>query len=152
MGHFLRILYPPQAALLSCYKVALGYVWPLPLRKELGHSNFVAIPVKATVRDWSLIMGRGGATKWENRGSETFCAPPQDRVKLFVPPLLKGGNFLRPPITMAKTSSSCVKTTSKFSVPPPPSFSMAKISHAPPSRFVAPPLPVISDQSLMMKT
>ena len=25
------------------------------------------------VRDWSLITGRGGgATKWENRGSETF--------------------------------------------------------------------------------
>ena len=36
------------------------------------------------VRNWSLIMGRGGATKWENRGSETFCAPPpHDRVKLF---------------------------------------------------------------------
>ena len=28
------------------------------------------------LRDWSLITGRGGATKWENRGSETFCAPP----------------------------------------------------------------------------
>ena len=26
-------------------------------------------------------------------GSETFCAPPQDRVKLFAPPLLKSGNF-----------------------------------------------------------
>ena len=39
-----------------------------------------------SVRDWSLITGRGGATKWENRGSETFCAPPQDRVKLFTPP------------------------------------------------------------------
>ena len=29
----------------------------------------------------------GGATKWENCGSETFCAPPpQDMVKLVVPP------------------------------------------------------------------
>ena len=28
------------------------------------------------LRDWSLITGRGGATKWENRGSETFCTPP----------------------------------------------------------------------------
>ena len=41
------------------------------------------------VRDWSFITGRVGATKWENRGSETFYAPPpQDRVKLFAPPLL----------------------------------------------------------------
>ena len=32
------------------------------------------------LRDWSLVMGRGGgggggATKWENRGSETLCVP-----------------------------------------------------------------------------
>ena len=42
----------------------------------------------------------GGATKWEDRGSETFCAPPpppRDTVKLFAPPLLNGGNFLCPP-------------------------------------------------------
>ena len=24
-----------------------------------------------TIRDWSLIMGRGEATKWENHGSKT---------------------------------------------------------------------------------
>ena len=64
----------------------------------------------------------GEATKWENRGFDTFCVPPEDRVNLFAPtPLLRGGNFLRPPITMAKTSSSRVKTTSKLFVPPPPS-------------------------------
>ena len=28
------------------------------------------------IGDWSLITGRGGAMKWENHGSETFCAPP----------------------------------------------------------------------------
>ena len=40
----------------------------------------------APFRHWSLITRRGG-TKWENCGSETFCAPPlQDRVKLVVPP------------------------------------------------------------------
>ena len=38
-------------------------------------------------RDWSLIRGRGGATKWENRWAKTFCDPPEDRVKLFMPPL-----------------------------------------------------------------
>ena len=43
-----------------------------------------------TPREWSLIIGGGGvATKWENCGSETFCASPQDRVKLFAPPLLR---------------------------------------------------------------
>ena len=31
------------------------------------------IKLSMVVRDWSLITG---ATKWENRGSETFCAPP----------------------------------------------------------------------------
>ena len=70
-----------------------------------------------SLRDWTLITGRG-ATKWGNRGSETFCAPPQDRVKLFTPPLLKSGNFLLPPYNMAKTSSYCVKATPKLFVPP----------------------------------
>ena len=61
-----------------------------------------------------------------SRQGKTFCDPPPL-------PLLKGGNFLRSPITMAnKSSSSCVKTTSKLFVPPvqhgykflpPPSFS-----------------------------
>ena len=103
------------------------------------------------LRDWSLITGRGGgggATKWENRGSETFCAAPQDRVKLFAAPLLKIGNFWRPPYNMAKTSSYHVKTTPKLFVPPP--FSMANTFSPPPplrrgktsrapSHFVAPP-------------
>ena len=48
------------------------------------------------IRDWSLIMGRGGYKmgKW--------CAPPppppQDRVKLFASPLLKSGNSSCPPL------------------------------------------------------
>ena len=61
----------------------------------------------------------GGASKWENRGSKTFCAPPpQDRVKLFAPPLLKGGNLLRPPISIAKTSSYRIKNTPKLFITP----------------------------------
>ena len=72
-----------------------------------------------SLRDWSLITGRGGATKWENCGCETFWAPPpQDRVKLYAPPFLKSGNFSRPPYNMAKTSSYRVKTTPKLFVPP----------------------------------
>ena len=47
-----------------------------------------------------INYGEGGATKWENCGSETFCPPPppQDRVKLFAPPLLKSGNITHPPL------------------------------------------------------
>ena len=55
--------------------------------------------------------------------------PPQDRVKLFAPTLLKSGNFSRPPYNMAKTSSYRVKTTPKLFVPP---FSMVKTFSAPP--------------------
>ena len=39
-------------------------------------------------RDWSLIMGRGGAKKWENHGSVTYCTP-HDRVKAIAPPAFK---------------------------------------------------------------
>ena len=51
---------------------------------------------RQNVHSEPLITGRG-ATKWENHRSATFCAPP--------------------PTTMAKTSSSCIKTTSKLVVP-----------------------------------
>ena len=41
-----------------------------------------------------INYGEGGTTKWENCGSESFCAPPpQDRVKLFAPTPLRSGNF-----------------------------------------------------------
>ena len=53
-------------------------------------------------RDWSLITGGGGggggATKWENRGSETFCAPPQDRVNLLSPPPYTEWKLFVPPL------------------------------------------------------
>ena len=55
-------------------------------RDKDGHQTLI-------LRDWSLIKGKGGgATQWENRGSETVCAPPQS----FRDPLLKGGNFVHP--------------------------------------------------------
>ena len=70
--------------------------------------------------------------------------PPQDRVKLFVPPLLKSGNFTRPSYNMTKISSYHVKTTPKLFVPPlsewlklflpsPPFFVGVKL-HVPPPR------------------
>ena len=62
----------------------------------------------------------GGATKWENRGSKTFCAPPPSRQgKTFcAPPPFKEWKLFVPPYNMAKTSSYHVKTTPKPFVPP----------------------------------
>ena len=36
------------------------------------------ILVRSSTGTKGLVInyGEGGATKWENRGSETFCAPP----------------------------------------------------------------------------
>ena len=51
----------------------------------------------------------GGATKWENRGSETFCAPPPSRQgKTFraPPPLLKNGNFTHTPYKWLKLQAT----------------------------------------------
>ena len=48
-----------------------------------------------TIRDWSLITGRGGLQNGKIAGLKLFVPPPQDRVKLFAPPpLLKSGKFL----------------------------------------------------------
>ena len=50
------------------------------------------------LRDWSLITGRGGLQNGKIAGPKLFAPPsPQDRVKLFASPLLKSGNFSRPP-------------------------------------------------------
>ena len=85
-----------------------------------------------------------GATKWENRGSKTFCAPPppyEDRVNIFAPPppILKGGNSI-----WLKLQASATKTL------PSPLFVVVNL-HSPPLPFCSlpPPLPVISDHSLM---
>ena len=90
---------------------------------QYGHLAGLLDVFKAKlVRDRELITVRegGGPTKWENGGSETFYAPPKDRVHICVPPqpLLKSGNFLRPASHMAKTSSSRVKTTQIFFLAP----------------------------------
>ena len=55
---------------------------------------------------WPNYRGGGGATKWENRGSKTFCVPLRVEAFCDTPPP-------PPPITLAKskTSSSRVKTT-----------------------------------------
>ena len=112
-----------------------------------GH-DILSVYGLCLLRDWSLITGRGGLQNGKIAGPKLFAPPPQDRVKVFAPPLLKSGNFTRPPYNMAKTSSYRVKSTPKLFVPPPsewlklfppPPFRRGKTSRAPPSCFVAPP-------------
>ena len=44
-----------------------------------------------------INYGEGGATKWENRGSETFCAPPSRQGKTFrAPPFKEWKLFVTP--------------------------------------------------------
>ena len=46
-----------------------------------------------------INYGEGGATKWENRGSETFYAPPSRQGKTFrAPPPFKERKVLAPPL------------------------------------------------------
>ena len=60
----------------------------------------------------------GGATKWENRGCETFRAPPSRQGKTFRAPLFKEWKLFAPPYNMGKTLSYRVKSTPKLFVPP----------------------------------
>ena len=81
------------------------------------HVYYWTIVSKGLVINYGEVGG--GATKWGNRGSETFCAPPlSGHGKTFRAPLLKSGNFSRPPYNIAKTSSYHVKTIPKLVVPP----------------------------------
>ena len=126
------------------------------LDRDLHRVWYIRGTLTGTLRAWSLITGRGGATKWENRGYDTFRAPPpQDRVKLFAPPpptlpLLKSGNLLCPTSIWLK-----LQAISKTCCAHPP-FSMGKTLSAPPpfrrgtTSHAPPPLSVICDQSLMM--
>ena len=55
-------------------------------------------PGTFSLRDRSLITGRGWLQNGKNMGIQlfTFPSPPQNRVTLSALPLLKSGNFFRP--------------------------------------------------------
>ena len=120
-----------------------------------GISRYVAA---CFVKGLVINCGDGGATKWENRGCETFCA--HDRVKLFVPSLLKSENFLRSPFKVARTnySKTCCAPRPPPLPPysawlkhflPPPLFIGLKPHMPPPSHFVAPLLVTIVTSPLI---
>ena len=46
----------------------------------------------------TIWLGRGGPTKWENCGSETFCAPPSRQAKNVHAPPFKEWKLFVPPI------------------------------------------------------
>ena len=105
------------------------------------HSILVPACIKGLVISYRR-RGGGGATKCENRGSETFSTP-----HLKPPPpthtRFKEWKLFAPPFNMTK--SYCIKTTSKPLVPP---FNMAK-TLPPPPPFVGvklhmpPPPPIL---------
>ena len=113
-----------------------------------------------TIRDWSLITGKGGYKMGKSQ-VRNLLHPPSRQGKTFCDPLFKSGNVLRPPFNMAKTSSYHTKLHKLPQNVVCPPFSMAKHFsttppfigvklHIPPFRFCSPPLPVISDQSLRL--
>ena len=68
--------------------------------KQPGVLFFEAAPPLISARTKGLVInyGEGGATKWENRGSETFCATPSRQGKTFRAPPLKDWKLYAPPL------------------------------------------------------
>ena len=94
-------------------------------------------PVTFSLRDRSLITGRGWLQNGKNTGPIlfTFPSPPQDRVTLSALLLLKSGNFFRPHSVWLNFKLPCQKYPK--TCPPPPA-----------SICSAAPLPVINERSL----
>ena len=101
-------------------------------RRDLREKSFLRV-TKGLVINYGEGGGGGGLQNCKIVGPKLFAPPPppQDRVKLFGPPLFKSGNFSCPAYNMAKTLSYHVNTTPKLVVPP---FNMAKTFSAPPLR------------------
>ena len=55
-------------------------------------------PVIRALKGLVINYGEGGATKWENRGSETFCAPPSRQGKTFHAPHFQEWKLFVPPL------------------------------------------------------
>ena len=99
----------------------------------------------------------------EHRGSETFCVPPSRQGKTFCNYLLKSGNFERPPPLQYGLNFKLLHKNYPKTVcapppplawlklfPPPPPFCRGKTSRVPPPTVLYAPLPVISDQPLIL--
>ena len=94
-------------------------VVPGAARSGAGREGAAGPPTHQPEKGKGLVInyGEGGLQNGKIAGPKLFAPPPQDKVKLFTPPLLKSGNFSCLPYNMAKTSNYCVKTTPKLFVP-----------------------------------
>ena len=98
------------------------------------------------LRDWSLITGRGGGTKFNGKiaGLNHFATPPPPsrQGNTFRAALLKGGNFVQP-IQYGLNFKLPHKNNPKTVCAPPLFFFLVGVKlHLSPSRFVAPPFPL----------
>ena len=142
--HDAYVLYPVTSVV--ALKITVSSILRCRIQSLIAYftQDILLVGLFCILRDWSLITGRGGATKWENRRSETFCAPPSRQGKSFRAPPFKEWKLFGPPYNMVKTSSYRVKTTPKH-FPPPPS---AWLKLFPPPLFVGvklhvPPPPIL---------
>ena len=93
--------------------------------------------------DWSLIMGRGRATKWDNHRSEHFARPPphppRQAKTFYALPLLMSGNprliwlkLQAPVLNYSKTVSALPSGWQTLFPPPPHLFVGVKLRWSPP--------------------
>ena len=54
--------------------------------------------INSVLRDWSLIMGRGGLQNWKIAGPKLFAPPPSRQGKTFRVPLFKEWELFAPPL------------------------------------------------------
>ena len=80
--------------IMSCTSREFKLEWRKQLKIYFFNYNFVNTYFsfkienkRILIRDWSLITGRGGLQNGKIAGPKLFAPPPQDRIKLFAPPL-----------------------------------------------------------------
>ena len=125
---------------LTLFETAVDIVYSITVVLSVGPSSV-----------WSKgpVINYGEARLHNGKiaGLKRFATPPQDRVNIFAPrpPPLKGGKFLYPPSIWLRTTPKRVFPSPLSAwlrhFPTPTPLRRCKTSHAPPSRFVAPPPP-----------
>ena len=95
----LRVEMHPQALVVSFHSL-YG-----PILESKGRGILISLynrdgPCRHLVLSKGLVInyGEGGATKWENRGSVTFCATPSRHGKTFRAPPFKEWKLYAPPL------------------------------------------------------
>ena len=90
--------FAPEVTVESLYLKCKPVIWPSNQSQELKQGLYKNELLDMTLRDWSLITGRGGLQNGKIAGPKLFVPPPQDRVKLFAPPPFKEWKLFVPPL------------------------------------------------------